>query len=354
MSGTHTSEEHGGIDPLELRRLGISTDNLIDFSVNSNPFGPSPAVMESLKTVDISTYPDRQCSQLRSDLSDLNGIDFDRILVGNGTSELFWLICQAYLQKGDRVLILGPTFGEYRRAAEACGAIVQEIRAEPPDFSPTIDRLCEEIQKNSPRLVFVCNPNNPTGKFIPDDKITNLLRGCTPESILVLDEAYRSFVNGQFFHYVDSPNCLVVRSMTKDFALAGIRLGYVMGPREKIRNLAEFQPAWSVNAYAQAAGVAALQSLDYYRKTLGDLENIKTEFLSQMSSSGFPFVSTSTHYGIIDVGNRARDFRKKLLQKTIQIRDCTSFGLMNHIRVSTKLEEENNKLVAILSELRLR
>ncbi len=353
MSDTHTSEEHGGIDPLELRRLGVSKDNLIDFSVNSNPFGPSPAVMESLKTVDISTYPDRQCSQLRSDLSDLSGVDFDRILVGNGTSELFWLICHAYLQKGDRVLILGPTFGEYRRAAEACGAIVQEIRAEPPDFSPPVYKLYEEIEKNSPRLVFVCNPNNPTGKFIPDDTITDLLRGCTPETVFILDEAYRSFVDGQFFHFVDNPNCLVVRSMTKDFALAGLRLGYVMGPQEKIERLTGFQPAWSVNAYAQEAGIASLHSLDYYEKTLVTLAGIKTDFFSLMSRSGFPFVSSSTHYGITYINIPARDFRQLLLEKSIQVRDCSSFGLTNHIRVSTRLEEHNNKIIAILSELRL-
>jgi histidinol-phosphate aminotransferase len=348
LSDLFSSEEHGGFDPIELRRLGISTDNLIDFSVNSNPFGPSPAVMESLKTVDISAYPDRQCSQLRSDLSDLSGIDFDRILVGNGTSELFWLICHTYLLKGDRVLILGPTFGEYRRAAEACGAIVQEIRAEPPEFTPPINTMIAAIQKNSPRLVFVCNPNNPTGKFIPDGTITDVLRSCSAETILVLDEAYRSFVDGQFFHYVDSLNCLVVRSMTKDFALAGVRLGYVMGPQEKIKRLIDIQPAWSVNAYAQAAGFAALNSLDYYRETICSLAKLKTVFFTQMRNTGFPFIPSSTQFGIIQVSTLAFEFRQILLRKSIQVRDCSSFGLTNHIRVSTRLEKDNNRLISVL------
>jgi histidinol-phosphate aminotransferase len=353
LSDTFISEEHGGIDPLELRRLGISTDTLIDFSVNSNPFGPSPAVIESLKTVDISVYPDRQCSQLRSQLSELSGVEIDRILVGNGTSELFWLICHANLHEGDTVLILGPTFGEYRRAAETCGAILQEIRAEPPEFTPPVNKMIEFIQKTTPRLVFVCNPNNPTGKFIPDNLIADMLESCSSETTIVLDEAYRSFIDGQFFHFVENKNCLVVRSMTKDFALAGLRLGYVMGPQEIIKRLTDFQPAWSVNAYAQAAGIAALQSLPYYWETFGKLSQLKSDFFSKMSKAGFPIVSSSTHYGIFHVNTSARVFRQTLLLKSIQVRDCSSFGLMNHIRVSTKLEEENNKLVGTLSDLHL-
>lgn len=353
MPEIYTSEEHGGIDPLELRSLGISTDSLIDFSVNSNPFGPSRAVVASLKSIDISTYPDRQCSEIRYGLSELCGIDSNSVLAGNGTSELFWLICHAFLQKGDHVLILGPTFGEYRRAAETCGAVVDEIRAEHPEFNPPINALITLVKEKSPRLVFVCNPNNPTGKFIPDDTIAELLRICPSKTTLVLDEAYRSFVDGLFFHFIDNPNCLVVRSMTKDFALAGIRLGYVMGPLEQIRRLAEFQPAWSVNAYAQAAGIAVLQNLPYYSKTLDKLSQLKSGFFSKMSNAGFPIVSSSTHYGIFHVNTSARVIRQTLLSKSIQVRDCSSFGLMNHIRVSTKLEEENNKLVATLSDLHL-
>ncbi len=354
MSDTYFSEEHGGIDPLELQRLGISTDTLVDFSVNSNPFGPSPAVIESLKIVDVSTYPDRFCSKLRSDLSELGGVELDRILVGNGTSELFWLICHAYLKKVTTFYQSWSNFWEYRRAAETCGAIVQEIRAESPDFTPPVDTLIGTIQKTAPRLVFVCNPNNPTGKHIPDSSIADLLKNCPPETILVLDEAYWSFLDGQFFHSVDSPNCLVVRSMTKDFALAGLRLGYVMGPQDKIKRLTDFQPAWSVNAYAQAAGIASLQSLDYYKKTLGELLKLKLEFFSKMINTGFPIIPSATHYGIFQVSSTAREFRQKLLQKSFQVRDCSSFGLMNYIRVSTRLEAENNKLIVMLSDLRLR
>jgi histidinol-phosphate aminotransferase len=352
LSDTFTSEEHGGIDPLELRRLGISTDTLIDFSVNSNPFGPSPAVIESLKTVDISAYPDRHCSKLRSDLSGLIGVEIDQILVGNGTSELFWLICHANLHKGDTVLILGPTFGEYRRAAETYGAVVQEIRAEPPEFTPPFDALMTLMQEKSPRLVFVCNPNNPTGKFIPDSLIADMVESCSSETTFILDEAYLSFIDGRFFHFVDNMNCLVVRSMTKDFALAGLRLGYVMGPQEKIKRLTDFQPAWSVNAYAQATGIAALHSLDYYKNTLEALEKIKADFFSQLCSSGFSIVATSTHYGIINVNIPAREFKHCLLKKSIQVRDCSSFGLTNHIRVSTKLEKYNDRLISVLLDFR--
>lgn len=325
--------------------LGVATGNLIDFSVNSNPFGPSPEVLNAIRNVDFSTYPDRHCHELRSELAARSQVDRDQILIGNGTSELIWLAARSFLLPGDSVVILGPTFGEYQRAALACGAVLEEIRAEAPDFVPPVEKLMELIKVRSPRLVFVCNPNNPTGKNLSDHEINEIVNACGERTILILDEAYRSFISGSFFHSIENTKCLILRSMTKDFAMAGLRLGYAVGDPRIIQKLADIQPAWSVNAFAQAAGLAAIYDLEYYQNTLAELRRLKETFFHQVSNAGYPFIPSAVQYGIIHVHQPARIFRRLLLRHGIQVRDCTSFGLEDYIRVSTKREEENARLV---------
>ena len=166
MSTHHFSEPHGGLNPEELNQFGISADQIIDFSVNSNPFGPSPAVLNAIREVNISQYPDRQAAQLTQLLAEKNQVAINEVLVGNGTAELIWLIMHAFIQPDDLVLILGPTFGDYHRAACTCGARVQEVVAHPETFDPPVEKLIEEIERQRPRLVFICNPNNPTGAYI--------------------------------------------------------------------------------------------------------------------------------------------------------------------------------------------
>ncbi|MHC1781177.1 MAG: histidinol-phosphate transaminase [Anaerolineaceae bacterium] len=351
MGSISSSEEHGGVSPRELSRLGISARDLVDFSVNSNPFGPSPRVLEALRAVDISSYPDRDCSELTDFLAAANRVSPGQVLVGNGTSELIWLVSQAFLKPGDEVLIVGPTFGEYRRAAAALGARVTEIRAKEPDFHPPLEEIIRRVEQDQPRLVFLCNPNNPIGSYLSPEAVSKLAAACGPGAILVLDEAYRSFVAGDFFPGLPEGNCLVLWSMTKDFALAGLRLGYALGNPEWIERIRSFQPAWSVNALALAAGAGALADLDYYRKTLSDLAGLKVEFFSHLRNLGWMVVPSDVHFGLVHAGSQARDLRLRLLQLSIQVRDCTSFGLPDYIRVSTRLPADNLKLLQTLSEI---
>lgn len=345
-----SSEEHGGIDPAELKRFAISPDRLIDFSVNSNPFGPSPRVIEGICKIDFSRYPDRHCGELSEQLASLNGVSSGQILVGNGTAELIWLTVQALIQPGDKVLIVGPTFGEYHRASTQLGAQVVEIHSLPPGFTLPLTEVLEQIQFHCPRLVFLCNPNNPTGKYISRETVRKIADACGSQTILVLDEAYATFVNGTFFGGKPERNCLTLRSMTKDFALAGLRLGYAVGNPETIEQLHRRQPAWSVNAFAQAAGLIALSDLEYYRQTLGQLRQLQSRFYTQLRSRGFSFVESDVHFTLISPGVLARILRSKLLKRGLQVRDCASFGLPDYIRVSTRFDEENQRLLDALSD----
>lgn len=345
-------EEHGGLDPIELQKKGLCIDSLIDFSVNSNPFGPSPGIAKALKRVEISRYPDRNCSALANQLAELNSVSQNQILIGNGTAELIWLIAQTFLKQGDQVLIIGPTFSEYQRASMRLNASVTEISAKPPNFVPPIREAVDFIRKIHPRLVFLCNPNNPTGKYVVEAEVKELIDECGEESILVIDKAYSAFLNGHFFETNPESSVLVLRSMTKEFALAGLRLGYLLGNADRIARIKTYQPAWSVNAYAQAAGLAALSDLDYYRNTLELLRGIQKLFFNDIQSIGYQLIKSDVHFALACSEYPANVLRSHLLQEGFQVRDCTSFGLSNYIRICTCQKEENNKLIKAMKTSR--
>jgi histidinol-phosphate aminotransferase len=351
MGWVSYSEEHGGIDPQELIRLKISAAGLIDFSVNSNPFGPSERVVQAIREVNVSSYPDRECYELRQRLAEANRVTPDEILVGNGVAELIWLIAHAFLRPGETVLIVGPTFGEYGRAARALGAQVLELRACEPDFIPPVEDVITAIRRVKPRLAFVCNPNNPTGRYLLPDQLGAILSAGGEETVWVLDEAYRAFVDGNFFGPPQSRNCLTLRSMTKDFALAGIRLGYVLADQARIQRLKQFQPAWSVNATAQAAGLAVLENLPAYQLSMGALRQLSGQFFAQLRAIGLEIAPSDTHFTIFRTGWPAPEIRTWLLRERIQVRDCTSFGLPDYIRVSTQLQAANDALIQSLGAI---
>ncbi len=349
MASDAFSEPHGGPDPQELALLGFCASDIVDFSANSNPFGPSPLVHQAIVGVDVSLYPDRECAQLRDDLAGLNRVAPENVLVANGSAELVWLASQAMLAPGDLAMVVGPTFGEYARAAAGVGADVMEIRAHEPDFLLPVTELVRSISTHRPRLLFLCNPNNPTGRALAEEDISAIADACPPGTLPVIDEAYRAFLEGDPFSVPYKRRCLVLRSMTKDFAIAGLRLGYALGEPEVLRRMAGFQPAWSVNSMAQAAGRAALKDIAYYRKTLTELRALRDGFFRKLRHAGVRLAHSDTHFALAFLDEPARLVRQRLLRRGIQVRDCASFGLPRHIRVSTHLEEQNRRLVDALA-----
>lgn len=255
-------ESHGGFDFGELRSAGVDPESLIDFSVNINPYGASPRALESLHSFDPTRYPDRHTLDLRGALAYANHVTIEHVLVGNGAAELIWLIAHTWIRSGETVLIAAPTFGEYERAARACAANVILFRASPLHFQADVEALIDQIKRTRPRLVFLCNPNNPTGAYLSDPIIQHIAEA-NSECLLILDESYRAFVTLSPFGKPPTDNTIVLRSMTKDFALAGLRLGYALAQPKWIHAMRSCQPPWSVNGAAQTAGFVALSDIHY-------------------------------------------------------------------------------------------
>jgi len=341
---------HGAFDYAELTQQMLTPAAVIDFSENSNPFGPSPAVRAALTNADPAHYPDRECLALRRLLADQLGARAEEIVMGNGAAELIWLIAFAFLRPGDDVLVIGPTFGEYARCAQLMGARVMTWQATATtQFAVDAAAVDEQLKQVQPKVVFLCNPNNPTGTVIPVAMI-GAWAAAQPQILFVVDEAYLAFVPGLASVYsLALPNVLMVRSLTKEYALAGLRLGYALGPPSLIAGLTQARIPWSVNALAQAAGVAALHDQAHLQQSLARLDNAKHDLVAGLIDLELSPLPSATHYLLVNVGGGAR-FRQRLLKHGLLVRDCASFGLPAYVRIATRKPAENQKLLACLQQ----
>jgi len=336
---------HGALDFAELEQLDLSPEDVLDFSVSSNPYGPAPLVREALARVPLDRYPDREALALRRALAKRRDVSPQQIVAGNGASEVLLLVALAFVRPGDLACIAGPTFGEYARVVRLMGGRVQEWCVRPQrQFALDVAAFAAEVERLSPRLVFLCNPNNPTGHYVAPDEFAPLVKRA-PQTLFVVDEAYLPFVRGgRSALDLRAENVLVVRSMTKAYALAGLRLGYAVGHERVIAALAAVRPAWNVNALAQAAGVAALADDPFVRQTLARLTRAKETLVRRLRGLGLSPSPSAAHFFLLRVGNAA-SFRRALLQKGVLVRDCTSFGLPEYVRIGTRTPPENEKLM---------
>jgi len=342
---------HGALDFGELRCLGLDPDKVIDFSANTNPYGPSPAMRAALIQVSLDRYPDREALALCTALAESLGVAIGCLIAGNGASELIFLAALAFVRPGDVVVVLGPTYGEYVRAARLMGGhlTLWQARAE-DDFQPDLMPFACALERLRPRVVFVCNPNNPTGAVLRSDVLGRLVRRY-PAALFVVDEAYQPFA-ADFGSALDvaAENLLVLRSLTKDCGLAGLRLGYAVGPGPLVEALRRVQSPWSVNALAQAAGVAALGDPAHRARSLEMLAEAKAALTAGLTGLGLRPLPSAVPFFLVHVGDGAA-FRHRLLTRGLLVRDCASFGLPEHVRISTRRPEENERLLTAIREV---
>ena len=325
-----------------------SAGDVLDFSVSSNPLGPAPGVLAAARAAALGRYPEPESATLRGALAERLDLPAERVVVGNGSVELIWLLALAFLERGDRALVVGPTFAEYARAARLMGAEVSEYRAAPADgFRLDLAALCSAIRAAQPRLTFLCNPNNPTGAYLTRGEVEALL-AATP-GLLALDEAYVRFVDGAWDvrPLLQHDRLVVLRSLTKDHALAGVRLGYALGAPAVMRAIQWAQPPWSVNAAAQAAGLAALREDEHVARGRALAAQAKDYLVRGVRPLGLAALPSAGNFFLVAVPNAA-ELAGALRERGIYVRDCTSFGLPGHLRLAARPLDECDALLAAL------
>ncbi len=345
--------EHGGVNYAELEKLGVSPDEVIDFSVNTSPNGFPRRIRPLVKSVRLAHYPDSQSLAFKRVIAHKIGISTDNILAGNGSTELIRLAVSAYIDARDRALIIEPTYGEYRTACAIAGAqVITQVLSEETSFKPDVDSTIKSMKRNKPKAVFICNPNNPTGHYLSRCQFQEILAAAV-DSLVILDEAYISFVENGWssLDLIGCGNLLIIRSMTKDYGLAGLRLGYAVACQEIIRVLRRVCPPWNVNVVAQQAGMVALSQERHLREGRRLALAGKQYLTEELTRLGFHCLPSAANFFLVEVEN-APEFRKRLLNKGIIVRDCTSFGLPNYIRVAPQRMKRNLKLISALKEIR--
>jgi threonine-phosphate decarboxylase len=361
--------DHGGNVYKAACDLGIPESRIIDFSASINPLGISGKVKAAItRNLDgLVHYPDPDADDFRRMVSRLHGIDSRTILPGNGSTELIYLLPRAL--KPETVLVTSPTFSEYERACRASNEFRvkrYELRKE-NNFAIEADAFISamkgdsgsELQTPASKLkcdmAFLCNPNNPTGHALQRKdvlKIADAARGIN--CVLVVDEAFIDFIPEYSVteYVIDYPNVIVLRSLTKFYALTGLRIGYGVASKALIERIKEFKEPWTVNNLAQTAAITALDDKAYIEETREVMAQEKKYLENAFKEMGIIFFPSSVNFYLLKI-DRAGDIASKLGEIGILVRNCSNFrGLDDsYIRVAVRSHEHNEILLKELAEL---
>jgi histidinol-phosphate aminotransferase len=342
---------HGGIDYLELNKLGILPENILDFSVSTNPFGPPPGIKEAINRASIDCYPDSESTELRSLLASKLNISPENLLVGSGSTELIRMVTSAYLGPDDPVIIPQPTYADYEVACHLVDAkVLKQPTQEAVNFKLNVAKTVGLIRKHHPKGIFLCNPNNPTGQYLSREEIKEILSAAR-DSVVILDEAYVAFTEGAWAstELMDCDNLVILKSMTKDYALAGLRLGYIIAPEPIISALKRIKSPWNVSSVAQAAGVFVLKADGYLDTCRIKIKQAKEFLVEGLKGLGLSPLPSHANFFLVKVGD-ATKFRQALLKHGIMVRDCTSFDLPNYIRLAPRPIAECQRLLSAIRD----
>lgn len=351
---------HGGNLRQAAERYNLPAEQIIDFSASINPLGPPKKVKEILgsRLDAILHYPDPECKRLKMKLAEHLQINRENLLFGNGSAELIYLICRALLPK--KVLIPIPTFSEYENAVRSVrGKCVFLKTREREDFRIPLRDCSKWLPEVD--LIFLCNPNNPTGSLLDKDHILSLLKECRRQ-VLVIDEAFIDFVEeGERVSVIKEAstkgNLLVLRSLTKFFALPGLRVGYVIGHTRLMARLSRAHVPWSVNSLAQLMGAEIISDAAYARRSkkyMLEQRRILFETLSQLKSlRPYPPTANFIFCKLTDRRFNSIQLYDALAKRGILIRDCSNFRGMTdrYIRVAVRGREENRLLIQALKNV---
>lgn len=350
--------DHGGNIFSAARRLGLPPETLSDFSASINPLGISPAVRNALICAldRLVHYPDSSHLTLKQALACYHGLSPANFAIANGSTELIYNL--PALLPGKKALIISPSFSEYVRALNQHGWEIQHFVLTPENnFSIDIGKL-EQALAGGINALYLCNPGNPNGSLHPRVVLEQVYRLCLAAgTFMVLDEAFMDFCEeATAKHFVaHCSNAIVLRSMTKFFAIPGLRLGYAIGNSNTtlIEDLDAMGGPWSVNTLAQEAGVAALQDGEHNRKTLEYIRQERRVLIQKLEQ--FPQLRvypSDVNYLLVEIkdGLSAGELRECLLDQRILIRDCSSFmGLSERFfRIAIRTGQENRHLLECL------
>lgn len=336
------------------REIGLDPQKIIKLASNENPLGCSPAARQAIAAgaSQAALYPDFDTFALRDALSRRLDVATDRILPGSGSSDHIVLVARAFLEPGKAAVLSQYSFAAYEGAIASVGARAITVPAR--NFAVDVDALLAAID-SSVTVVYLATPNNPTGTALDSGALDALLNGIPPRVVVVVDEAYREFLEPAARPDTDHlperrPNVLVIRTFSKIHGLAGLRVGYAIGDPRMIAILKRLQLPFSVSAIAESAAVAALGDADFTNEARLLNSSERTRVAAALAAAGIEYVPSHGNFMLLRVGSGRAVFQE-LLRRGVIVRPVDNYGLSAWIRVSIGLPRENDAFLGHLLEV---
>jgi histidinol-phosphate aminotransferase len=340
------------IKPYQAGRL---SPGAIKLASNENPLGPSPKAIERITAhlPSISLYPDPTCVELREKLAPRLGVDPEQIIVGNGSDELLVFIAGAYVEPGMSTLTADTTFSEYTFATTLFGGTTRYAPMQDGRFD--LSAMAEMIDEST-AVAFICNPNNPTGTYITRSELAEFLRAVPDHVLVVVDEAYNEYAEAEDYTHaaelVDSyPNLLVLRTFSKIYGLAGLRIGYGVASGKIVSDLRLTKEPFNVNSVAQAAAIGALDDEGFLAHSRATNAAGKELLYRSLDELGIHYYPTQANFICMHLRKDSMDVFRTLMDRGITIRPLASFGLDEWIRLTIGTDEQNRFFLARLREV---
>jgi histidinol-phosphate aminotransferase len=340
--------------PIEetARELGLDPNAIIKLASNENPLGPSPKAMEAMRDAleKGHLYPDGGGSCLCNAVATKLGLAPENVILGNGSNEVLEFLGHAFLNPGDDVVTSQHAFVVYKLIATSFGARTIEVPS--PDYQQDVDGMLAAITPKT-RVIFLPNPNNPTGRLLSQREIDHFMSHVPERVVVVFDEAYFEFLDRppdtlQFVR--EGRNIVVLRTFSKIHGLAGLRIGYAVGPADLVQVLHRTRQPFNVNSIAQVGALAALADDEHLRETKRTVDEGRAYLHEQFSKMNVRFVPGTANFVMANVGDGHAIF-EKLLRQGVIVRPLKGYNLPEWIRISIGTMEENKKLVAAFKEV---
>ncbi len=340
--------------PIEEVKRKYGIEKIVKLNSNENCLGPSPMAVKAVAgaAADINLYPDNSAYYLKNRLAEQHGVSPEHIILGNGSNELVQFIIMTFLQPGEEILTAKPTFLLYGIMGRVMGGRVEEIPLK--DYSFDLERMAEKISSKT-KIIFISNPNNPTGTIVDRDLLEMFIESIPEDVILVLDEAYSEYVTSS--NYPDSMesarhgrNIIILKTFSKAFGLAGVRIGYAAAPPDLVSYMERIREPFNASVIAQRAALAALDDKGHLQRTIKNNCDGIDYMYAQLQRMNLFHVPTQANFIFIRLGPKAETICEDLMKEGVLVRSLSDFDMPDYIRVTIGLPEENRRFVEILDK----
>jgi len=352
--GLHAYEPGKPVDELE-RELGLR--NIVKLASNENPLGPSQMVVDAISAAlpELSRYPDGNGFALKQVLADRHGVGLAQVTLGNGSNDILELLTRAFVSPDNEVVFSQHAFAVYPIVTQAVGARAVVVAAR--EWGNDLDAMLAAITDKT-RVVFVANPNNPTGTCVGRESLKHFIKRVPEHVLVVVDEAYFEYAQVLFpgyesaEHYLsDSPNLIVTRTFSKAYGLAALRVGYSLSSVEIADFLNRVRQPFNVNSLAMAGAIAAVSDEQHLTNTLAMNKQGIEQYHQACIELGLEWIPTAANFISINVKQSGRDVFDSLLQLGVIVRPVDNYGMPDFVRITIGSEEENQRCIQALTEV---